>query len=120
MLLNKEKEAKEVKVTVEDNGIGMTKETILCQTPSLGKKPKRINKWKYNVIRAAILKILPEGGDGLLFSELPQRVKQNLSAEELGNLGSVNWYTTTVKLDLEVRGEIKRVQDSNPQRLLRC
>jgi len=29
--------------------------------------------------------------------------------------GSVMWYVTTVKLDLEAQGEIKRVQNSRPQ-----
>jgi hypothetical protein len=29
--------------------------------------------------------------------------------------GSVMWYVTTVKLDLEARGEIKRVPNSRPQ-----
>jgi hypothetical protein len=29
--------------------------------------------------------------------------------------GSVMWYVTTVKLDLEARGNIKRVPNSRPQ-----
>jgi hypothetical protein len=29
--------------------------------------------------------------------------------------GSVTWYVTTVKLDLEARGQIKRVTNSRPQ-----
>jgi hypothetical protein len=29
--------------------------------------------------------------------------------------GSVTWYVTTVKLDMEARGEVKRVQNSRPQ-----
>jgi hypothetical protein len=29
--------------------------------------------------------------------------------------GSVTWYVTTVKLDMEARGEIKRVTNSRPQ-----
>jgi len=29
--------------------------------------------------------------------------------------GSVMWYVTTVKLDLEARGQIKRVPNSRPQ-----
>jgi len=31
--------------------------------------------------------------------------------------GSISWYVTTVKLDMEARGEIERVPDSNPQQL---
>ena len=29
--------------------------------------------------------------------------------------GSVTWYVTTVKLDMEARGEVKRVPHSRPQ-----
>jgi hypothetical protein len=37
---------------------------------------------------------------------------------ELTELGSVSWYTTTVKLDLEARGGIARVKGAKPQWLI--
>ena len=51
------------------------------------------------------------------FSALPSRVRERLSEEELGKLGSVGWHATTVKLELEVRGEISRVAGVTPQQL---
>ncbi len=54
-----------------------------------------------------------------MFKELSKHVENTLSKEDRKNLGSVAWYTTTVKLDLEVRGEIKRIEGANPQRLLK-
>ncbi len=89
-----------------------------CRTPTEGKNSTKIDKWKYDVVRRAILNILKSQPDGVLFSELANMVGQNLSEYEKQNLGSVNWYTTTVKLDLEVKGEIRRVEKSNPQRLM--
>lgn len=53
------------------------------------------------------------------FSELSEKVKSALPAKQLAELGSVSWYTTTVKLDLEVRGNLYRVEGARPQRLLR-
>jgi hypothetical protein len=44
-------------------------------------------------------------------------VAEHLPEDELDQLGSVSWYTTTVKLDLEVKGEIERIPGSSPQRL---
>lgn len=79
-----------------------------------------IDRWKYDAVHTAILSALPRKGEGLPFKELPGRVRDLLSAEELENLGSVSWYTTTVKLDLEARGKLKRVPGARPQRLLRC
>jgi hypothetical protein len=45
--------------------------------------------------------------------------KASLSEEGSGSLGSISWYTSTVKLELEVRGKIERVPASKPQRLKR-
>jgi len=98
----------------------MTEEKILSRTPTPGKKPVRIDKWKYDAVRRAILKVVPAKGEGLLLKDLPLQVESRLAAEELARLGSVGWYTTTVKLDLEVRGEIRRVDGVVQQRLLRC
>jgi hypothetical protein len=62
---------------------------------------------------------VPKRADGIPFGELPGRVRDLLGAEALENLGSVTWYTVTVKLDLEARGEIERVPRSRPQRVRR-
>jgi len=37
----------------------------------------------------------------------------------LARLGSVGWHTTTVKLNMEVKGELQRLSGVNPQRLIR-
>ena len=91
---------------------------VVCKTPTPDKTSKSIDKWKYDVVRRAILNILKSQPEGVLFSDLPALVDQNLSEYEKQNLGSVNWYTTTVKLDLEVRGEIRRLEKVTPQRLV--
>jgi hypothetical protein len=92
---------------------------VVCETPTPGKQPTRIDRWKYDAVRKAILKVTPRRGDGIRFSELADKVKSALPAKQLAELGSVSWYTTTVKLDLEVRGDIYRVDGARPQRLLK-
>lgn len=59
------------------------------------------------------------GRDGVEFRCLSSMVEERLAADERANLGSTGWYTTTVKLDLEAKGEIERVPGSTPQRLRR-
>ena len=54
---------------------------------------------------------------GIIFRDLAVEVALRLTDNEKARLGSVGWYTTTVKLELEVRGEIEREPRSNPQRL---
>lgn len=92
---------------------------VICHTPTKDKKPTRIDQWKYDAVRKAILQSLPKEEPGLLFKDLPKRVSEYLSAGEKQNLGSIGWYTTTVKLHLETITEIKRVENSKPQQLIR-
>jgi len=90
---------------------------VTCETPTPGRKPTRIAKWKYDLVRTAILAVVPSDDQGMEFIKLPQLVEGQISADNLERLGSVSWYTTTVKLDMEVRGLIERVPGSKPQRL---
>ncbi len=91
----------------------------LCETPTPGKKPTTIPTWKYDAVRRAILAVVPKREPGLAFSELSDRVAAKLPAKAKAELGSIMWHVTTVKLDLEVKGEIRRVAKSSPQRLVR-
>lgn len=92
---------------------------VLCKTPTPGKKPTRIDRWKYARVRSAILAVVPSDDEGVEFNRLAELVERQIPAENLKKLGSVAWYTTTVKLDLEVKGEIERVPGTTPQRLRR-
>ena len=95
----------------------MSLERIACRTPNAD-GITNIPVWKFDVIRVAIINAITDAGqDGLLFSELTGEVRKRLSASELKDLGSVGWHTTTVKLELEGRGEIDRVAGKSPQRL---
>jgi hypothetical protein len=88
-----------------------TEEYILTIRPEPGKQGVRIEKAKYDVVRNAILKNLHVHGT-LSFTRLG-----NLLEEQLLKSfdGSVLWYYTTVKLDMEARGEIRRVSNTEPQ-----
>ena len=70
-----------------------------------------ISREKYEIIRKAILSTLRAQKE-MTFMKLSNAVER-----QVGNKfeGSVMWYVTTVKLDLEARGEVKRVPHSRPQ-----
>lgn len=95
-------------------------EKVLCRTPTAGKAPTRIPKWKYETLEAAILASVPQEEPGISFKKLPEMVHQQLSEDIRNRLGSVSWHTTTVKLEMEVRGKIKRIKGITPQHLIRC
>ncbi len=75
------------------------------------KQGVNISKQKYDMIRKAILCVL-ESKKEITFMNLSRAVEREVN----GNFeGSVTWYVTTVKLDMEARGEIRRVPKSRPQ-----
>ncbi len=76
-----------------------------------GKQGVNIDRAKYDAIRQAILDSLAEER-AISFSRLHEAVSARLSEPFDGSIG---WYTTTVKLDLEARGEIERVYGKSPQ-----
>lgn len=97
----------------------MSDENTLCHTPHPGKQPTAIPSWKFKVVRSAILAVVPPKSPGIAAMDLPGAVKKTLSAKVLRKLGSVSWHTTTVKLHMEVTGELRRVPDEKPHRLVR-
>ena len=75
------------------------------------KQGVNISREKYEIIRKAILCVLEQNKE-ITFMKLSRAVEKEVN----GNFeGSVTWYVTTVKLDLEARGTIKRVLNSRPQ-----
>ena len=86
-------------------------ELFLTVQPESAKQGVRIDKAKYSVIREAILQNLRRYGS-MTFTQLGALVEEDLHDTFPG---SVMWYYTAVKLDLEERGEIRRVPESRPQ-----
>ena len=88
-------------------------ERILTLHPDPGKSGVNISKEKYDLVREAILESIHEQ-EGITFKGLTEAVKGRLLCRFDG---SVPWFVTTVKLDLEARGTIERIPGSKPQRL---
>lgn len=92
---------------------------IACYTPTKGREGvTRIPRWKYDCVRRAILNVLDETEDGQIpFMDLADSVEAVLTSNELAKLGSLKWHVTTVKLNMEVDGELERVPRRTPQTL---
>ena len=76
---------------------------------------------KYNIIREAILTVLPED-DWMSFADMEDAVCARLTDKQVPQKlfpkpGSVRWYCKAVQLDLEARGEIERQPKKSPLRL---
>lgn len=86
-------------------------EQIQTLHPDPSKKGVHIDKEKYDLMRRSILEKLEQQGR-ITFTELSALVEDDLRGRFDG---SMMWYYTTVKLDLEARGELRRVPNSKPQ-----
>jgi hypothetical protein len=86
------------------------KDTIRTLHPDK-KQGVNISKEKYEIIRKAIFSTLKQNKE-MPFMKLARAVEKEMRGKFDG---SVTWYVTTVKLDMEARGEVKRVPNSRPQ-----
>lgn len=87
-------------------------EKIMTLHPQ-GKQGVNISLARYETMRASIIKALTDN-EVLTFSQLTEAVRADLEAKFDG---SINWYVTTVKLDLEARDVVERVPNSRPQQV---
>lgn len=86
-------------------------ETIMTLHPDPTKQGVNIDKDKYDVMREAILECIGTRGE-MPFKELADGVTEYLDGKFDGSVG---WYVTTVKLDLEARSVIERVAGQKTQ-----
>ncbi|WP_415404602.1 DUF6958 family protein [Tateyamaria sp. SN3-11] len=91
-------------------------ERVACRTPAEGRDGvTNIPAWKFEAVRSAILGALADGP--ILYKDLNAAVGARLDEETLANLGKLGWHVVTVKLELEVRGEIERLDVKGPQQI---
>ena len=91
----------------------MQEDKILTLHPEEGKQGVNISRAKYEMVRQAILEAIRSQGT-ISFKGLV-----SLAEYKLRNRfeGSVSWYVTTVKLDMEARSEIERFDENGEQKL---
>jgi hypothetical protein len=92
---------------------------IQLRNPDRDKKGARIPRDQYVIARRAALATLPAKAPGITLTDFREKMaKRLLRAKGWDRSLSASWYTMAVKLDLEARGEIRRLGGS-PQRLVR-
>ena len=81
--------------------------------PDEGKSGVNISRAKYDSMQETIISVLSEH-QVMTFTELGEAVAGRLEGRFDG---SITWYYTTVKLDLEARGIVERAGPGSPQRI---
>jgi hypothetical protein len=91
---------------------------VTSKTECINPRSKRsinIDKNVYDLLSKEIKKAL-KGGKQLTWTELLNEVKTSLDAKKHVFEGSVDWYTITVKNDLEARGVLKTLSIGGQKR----
>lgn len=89
---------------------------VACRTPTTGRDGvTNIPAWKFDLIRDHVLSSLATGP--MTSKNLQDSVRAKLSRTEIDELGSLGWHLCTVRLEMEVRGEIARDAGKGPLKL---
>jgi len=89
-------------------------EKIQTRNPGRGKKGVRIEKSKYDIIRALIQESLSDGAKKS-FTRILEDVSALIEKRKIPFEGFLSWYVETVKLDLEADRTIRRDTRAKPQ-----
>jgi len=92
---------------------------IQLRHPDRAKAGARIELWKYESVKRANLHIVPREAPGIPFAGLAAGVSRESTRAERLKVGSIGWYTISVKLHLEARGFLRRLPGVVPPRLIR-
>ena len=95
-------------------------EMIQLQHPDPTKRNARIAGDVYAVAHRTVLAIVPASEPGITLPAYLDEVAARLpKAKGWDPSLSARWYAMAMKLDLEARGELKRINRKPPQRLVR-
>ncbi|MBD3232556.1 MAG: hypothetical protein GF315_02415 [candidate division Zixibacteria bacterium] len=86
-------------------------DSIYAKHPDPAKQGVNISKDKYDKMKNTMISIIEDRGE-VAFGDLMKLTKEKLKEKFNGSIG---WYTTVVKLDLEARGIIERIPEKKPQ-----
>ncbi|MBN4058966.1 hypothetical protein JYU10_00685 [bacterium AH-315-J04] len=94
-----------------------TEKTIVTKTITIGKSGTRISAEKYEAYKKVLLNTIPKTKTGIAFADLLKLIAKQIPKAMMPAKGSASWYTTVVKLDLEARKLLQRIEGMSPQRL---
>ena len=94
----------------------MSEDKVIVENINTPGRSERVNRAKYEAMRAALLPVLPSEGPGMSFAEAKEALKPHLPQDLFPGGATSGWWLKTVQLDLEAKGVIQRA-DKPPVRL---
>ena len=95
-------------------------EPMQLRHPDPRKKMPRMARDSYAIAHKTALAVLPKRAPGITLDEFLAEMATRLpKLKGWDRSASASWWAMAIKLDMEARGEVKRVNDKPPQRLVR-
>jgi hypothetical protein len=93
---------------------------IQLRNPDPKKKMPCMAKNSYAIVHRTALKVLPEKAPGITLKDFLDEMAMRLpKVRGWDRSASASWYAMAIKLDMEARGELKRVNKKPPQMIVR-
>jgi len=93
---------------------------IQLRNPDPKKKMPRMAKDSYAVVHRTALAVLPKKAPGITLKEFLEQMATRLpKVKGWDRSASASWYAMAIKLDMEARGELTRINQKPPQRIVR-
>jgi hypothetical protein len=93
---------------------------VQLRHPDRTKGMPRMTKDAYAIAHRTALAVVPKRAPGITLTDFIDEMASRLAkAKGWDRSASAKWYAMAIKLDLEARSEIKRVDNRPPQRLVR-
>ncbi|MCZ4257192.1 hypothetical protein O4H53_16710 [Sulfitobacter sp. G21635-S1] len=96
----------------------MPDDRVEVENPNTPGRSQRLSRVKYDAMRAALLRVLPDDPPGLKVAEAKAALLPHLDATSFPGGEKAGWWLKAVQLDLEAKGVISRAKGS-PVRLYR-
>ena len=96
----------------------MSDDKIEVENPKTPGRTERLDRTKYEAMRAALLPVLPDAPPGIKVAEAKEALLPNLDQDLFPGGAKAGWWLKAVQLDLEAKGLIARA-DGSPVRLYR-
>jgi hypothetical protein len=92
---------------------------VQLRNPDPTKKSPRMAKDQYDIVRATVRAVVPAREPGITLDDYLAAMRTRLpKARGWDGSASAGWWAMAIKLDLEARGELKRINTEPPQRLV--
>jgi len=93
---------------------------IQLRNPDPKKRMPRMAKDSYAVVHRTALAVLPKKAPGITLKEFLEQMATRLpKVKGWDRSASASWYAMAIKLDMEARGELTRINQKPPQRIVR-